>query len=86
MNSRERFQAIMHVQRPDRVPLWDLEGFTEETIRRWCAQGFPYGRDIYEYVGFDGQITIPINPNPIPAFVQRTIASDDEWTTSPSAA
>ncbi|MGQ9555452.1 MAG: hypothetical protein ACUVWR_15225, partial [Anaerolineae bacterium] len=50
MNSRQRFQAIMHFQSPDRVPLWDLEGFTEEAIRRWCCQGFPPGRDLYEYV------------------------------------
>ena len=81
MTSRERFQAIMHFRPPDRVPLWNLEGFTEEAIRRWCNQGFPPGRDIWEYVGFDGCITVPINSNLIPTFVQRTIASDDEWTT-----
>ena len=81
MTDRQRFLAIMRFQRPDRVPLWDLEGFTEEAIRRWCCQGFPPGRDIYEYVGFDGNTFIPVNSNPIPSFVQRTISSDSEWTT-----
>ncbi|MGQ9556178.1 MAG: uroporphyrinogen decarboxylase family protein, partial [Anaerolineae bacterium] len=49
--------------------------------RRWCCQGFPPGRDLYEYVGFDGNTFIPVNTGPIPSFVQRTIASDAEWTT-----
>ena len=81
MTSRERFKAITRFQQPDRVPLWDLEGITAETIRRWCCQGFPTGRNIDEYIGFDGNIFVPINTDPIPAFVQRTVHSDQEWTT-----
>jgi hypothetical protein len=71
----------MHFRQPDRVPLWDLEGFTEEAIRRWCCQGFPPGRDIYEYVGFDSNTFVPIATIPIPCFVPRTISSDEDWTT-----
>jgi len=67
MTSRERFQAIMHFRRPDRVPLWDLEGFTEEGIRRWCSEGFPPGRDIREYVGFDGNEFVPLDSGPAAA-------------------
>ena len=81
MTSRERFRAITSFQKPDRVPLWDLEGFTEQAIRRWCTEGFPWGRDIREYVGFDANTFLPINTGPIPAFVQRTLSSDPEWTT-----
>lgn len=81
MSSRERFRAITQFQTPDRAPLWDLEGFTEQAIRRWCTEGFPWGRDIREYVGFDGNTFVPINTGPIPTFVQRTVSSDDEWTT-----
>ncbi len=81
MSSRERFRAISQFRPPDRVPLWDLEGFTEQAIRRWCTEGFPWGRDIREYVGFDANTFIPIYTGPIPAFVERTVSSDEEWTT-----
>lgn len=81
MTSRERFRAIMNFQEPDRVPLWDLEGLTEEAVRRWCCQGFPPGRDEREYIGFDGNIFLPVGTGPIPSFVQRTVSSDAEWTT-----
>ena len=34
MTGRERFDAIMSFQKPDRVPLWDLEGITEGAVRQ----------------------------------------------------
>ena len=81
MTSRERFRAIMSFHTADRVPLWDLEGFTEEAVRRWCSQGFPPGRDVYEYVAFDGNTFVPVSASPWPSFVRRTVSSDSEWTT-----
>lgn len=81
MTSRDRFRAIMSFEEPDRVPLWDLEGICEETIRRWCSQGFPPGRNVQEFMGFDGNIFVPLSLGPVPSFVGRTLSSDSEWTT-----
>ena len=82
MNAKERFQAVMHSQKVDRIPVWDLEGITEQAIRLWTTQGLPLGVDVQEYVGFDPQIVIPVSANPIPNFIPRTIASDDESVTA----
>ena len=71
----------MRHETPDRVPLWNLEGVCEETVRIWCGQGFPTGRDVYEYIGYDGNTLLPISTMPIPSFAPRTIDSDDEWVT-----
>lgn len=81
MNSRERFQAIMHFKKPDRLPIWDLEGITEQAIRKWCIEGMPIGRDVYECAGFDKNVNVPLNTHPIPSFVPRVIEEDDEWST-----
>ena len=81
MNARERFNAIMNFEQPDRVPFWNLEGICEETVRRWCMQGFPTGRDVSEFVGFDGNGFLPVSTMPIPTYPRRTISSDREWST-----
>jgi uroporphyrinogen decarboxylase len=81
MNPRERFQAIMRYQDVDRLPFWDLEGITEQAIRQWCIEGMPIGVDVNEYVGYDSKTEVPLATTPIPSFVSRTVASDDEWVT-----
>ena len=85
MNGRERFHEAMHFGTPDAIPLWDLEGFTEEAIRVWCQQGFPTGMRVYDYFSFDGtykDCRVPLDAGPIPSFVPRMLQADDEWTTT----
>ena len=62
MNFKERFNATMHYQPVDRVPLMDF-GFWNETIPEWEAQGLPaelakWGGgnrwDITKWMGMDG--------------------------------
>ena len=75
MNARELFQRIMRFESVDRVPLWNLEGITREAERLWSMQGFPIGRDLFEYIGFDDSLHgkgIPLDMGIIPSFVPRT--------------
>jgi len=80
MNSRERFLAIMRFKRPDRAPVWDLEGFTPGTLYRWYEQGFPVGASPYDYFGFDRVFTLPIDFGPIPSFVHKVLKEDEKYT------
>jgi len=85
MNARDLFRRIMHFESVDRIPLWDLEGITREAERLWCMQGFPIGWDVNEYIGFDDSLNrraIPLDTNPIPSFVPRTLAEDERWKTT----
>ena len=79
MNSRERFLAIMHFKKPDRAPIWDLEGFTPGTLYRWYSQGFPAGVSPYDYFGFDRELTLPIDFDPIPGFVPKLLEENDKY-------
>jgi len=75
----------MHFEQPDRLPLWDLEGFTEQAIRLWCQQGFPLGMTPQHYFEFDHRLladSIRLDVDPIPNFMPRKIAEDEEWVTS----
>ena len=82
MTPRERFRKIMHFEQPDAIPLWDLEGLTEGAIRQWCLDGMPTGRNVREFIGFDEYAHIPLSANPIPSFLPRTIAEDEESVTT----
>ena len=39
MTPRQRFQAIMRFEPPDRIPFWTVEGITEGAVRRWIRDG-----------------------------------------------
>jgi hypothetical protein len=79
MNSRERFLHIMHFKKPDRAPIWDLEGFPSGTLYRWYSQGFPVGVSPQNYFGFDGKLTLPIDFGPIPSFVPKILEENDKY-------
>ncbi len=91
MNERECFQAIMHFEKPDRVPIYSLEGIAEQTVRQWCMdETFPTGMSTDDYFEFDSgpPFTIDgipelISPilDPIPHFLPLTLADDEEWKT-----
>ena len=82
MNTRERFGRIMRFQKPDRLPCWQVEGVAEAAVRRWVCDGdVPLGIRTADAVGFDGQTLIRLDTDPVPAFVERTIETDDDWRT-----
>jgi len=85
LNARERFQAIMQFQGPDRLPLWDLEGFSEQAVRLWCQRGFPLGATPESYFPFDHRLlsgSVRLDEDPLPNFVPRKVDEDAEWVTS----
>ncbi len=82
MTPRERFQRIMHFQKPDSIPLWDLEGITEGAVRQWCIDGFPPGRDVRQFIDFEPHVRVPLSTEPIPGFVPRVIAEDKDSITT----
>jgi uroporphyrinogen decarboxylase len=79
MNSRERFLSIFNFKKPDRAPVWDLEGFTSGTLLQWYKQGFPVGVSPHDYFGFDKKINLPIDFSPIPSFIPKIIEENDEY-------
>ncbi len=61
MTARERFNRVMHRQKPDRVP--DMEfGYWDETIAAWHADGLPRhvrtNEDVERHLGLEGVSTI----------------------------
>ncbi len=65
MTTRERFNKVMHWQRPDRVPNMDF-GYWDDTIVAWHSQGLPEdvktNEDVERYLGLEGTDSIPTLP------------------------
>ncbi|MCD6529972.1 hypothetical protein J7L06_06765 [Candidatus Bathyarchaeota archaeon] len=36
---RERFRAVTHFRRPDRLPLYEWVGIPDDTMLRWIEEG-----------------------------------------------
>ncbi len=81
MNDRQRFNAAMHYQPRDRVPLVDF-GFWPETIVGWYEQGLPRtvlypnydGRNTDVYFGMDRYTGGPgVNVGLVPAFEWKVL-------------
>ena len=55
MNERERFHAVMHYEKADRVPFWEM-GFWDETLIRWYEEGLPIADNSWQqlqHLGLD---------------------------------
>lgn len=82
MNSRELFTNIMSFKKPDRTPLWDVEGVAEQAVRKWCRdEGFPLQMSGSEAFDYDGRLfTLNLGDQPpIPAFVPKTLSLDEDY-------
>ncbi len=58
MNDRQRFNATMHYQPRDRVPMYDFN-FWDETIPEWHTQGLPLSvtrQNARDYFGLDSSL------------------------------
>jgi hypothetical protein len=65
VNSRERFLAIIHGDRPDQPPLFP-EGIRAEVLQAWRTQGLPGDvdlEDLFHYDPFE-QLDPDVYPNP----------------------
>ncbi|MHB9091118.1 MAG: uroporphyrinogen decarboxylase family protein [Chloroflexota bacterium] len=81
MNKRERLRAIFNFEKPDRLPVWQLEQMYEGTGRQWCLEGMPLSRSLPDYLGLELPIKLAVDVDPIPSFVARTIEEDEEAKT-----
>jgi len=65
MTTRERFNRVLHGQKPDRVPNMDF-GYWKKTVEVWHEQGLPNhlrtNEDIETYLGLEGVSIIPEIP------------------------
>ena len=39
MTPRERFRAVTHFRKPDRLPVYEWIGIPDETLLRWLKEG-----------------------------------------------
>ena len=77
-NARELWQKIMHFEKPDRIPLFNIESI-HNAIPRWHTEGLPIHMDVEDYLGLDHIEWIPISFWPIPGFVPRTLKEDSDY-------
>jgi len=78
MNSRERFYAVTHYQKADRLFRWEMGPF-EETLKRWRAEGMPEDKTLGQIVGYDGFRVIPVEVRHYPPFEKETLEETDEY-------
>lgn len=81
---RERFQRVMHYQKPDRLPFFEF-GYWAETLPNWHRQGLPEeindeGR-AYEFFGIENWGGFPVNAGLLPAFDYEVVEEDEEYIT-----
>ena len=78
VNSRERFHATFHYERPDRtylLPQWHYH----ETLNRWYEEGFPRDADHRTCFGHDLLGWVPIVKDPLPALKTTVIERAEGW-------
>ena len=78
MNSRERFHAVTHYQKADRLFRWEM-GPYEETLKRWRAEGMPKDKSLAQIVGYDPMGVIPIVMGPLPGFEKKVLEETDQY-------
>lgn len=78
MNARERFLAVTHFEKPDRLPIMEHLGYWPETVERWEQEGLEPGTDLTEYFGYDPFGWVNVDFNFVPPFEVEVIREDDE--------
>jgi Uroporphyrinogen decarboxylase (URO-D) len=79
MNTRERFNNVLHWQKPDRIPIMDF-GYWGETILEWHKQGLPHdiqtGKQLEQHLGLEGTENIayvPVRNGLFPSFEREVL-------------
>jgi len=79
MTHRERFQAIMHYEDFDRVPVWHWRGW-DETELRWEKEGLPLDTDRVALWGVDPwPAGVPVHLGLHPGFPEDIIEETEEY-------
>lgn len=92
MNARERFLAIAHFEKPDKVPV--TGGARRATLERWWKEGLPRDVSVADYFGLDtggeglttfigegfsGDTVSPnrVNIGPVPPFEEKVLEQSE---------
>lgn len=81
MNGRERMEAVLARERPDRLPIQGVNGWAE-TIERWQQEGMPGNADLNEVLGLtdpEGALSPPLNLNMVPEFPIQVVERDERY-------
>lgn len=84
MTNRELFKNIMNYKKADKVPVYMLEKVTEQALRKWYKyEGIPLGVGAETLLDFDCDVyrLRMHNLPPIPAYVPKTISTDEKYKT-----
>ena len=82
MTTKDLFLNILNFKKPDRTPLWNVEGIAEQAVRKWCRdEGFPLEMSGSEAFAYDGGLfTLNLGDQPpIPAFVPKSLSCDENY-------
>ncbi len=78
MNSRERYQAVTHYRKADRLFRHEMGPFPE-TVKRWRAEGIPADKDLAALAGYDRFERAPVQLSLLPGFKLETVSEDAEY-------
>ncbi len=82
---RELFLNIMQFKKPDRAPIWDVEGIMEQTERLWYKKGdIPREVKASSIMGYDSQLfTFNFGDQfPLPAFTPKVLSVEGDYITT----
>jgi len=86
MTPKERFDAAMRFEKPDRPFFFPTIGFWRETIQRWHGEGLPkYVNEITGYLYFNFEYPVPLpngsheQPGFFPPFRRKVLEEKDEY-------
>ena len=87
MNARERLDAVMRFETPDRPYFFPTIGFWAETIERWRGEGLPkyYFHEAFAFPHFDFDFWIPFplgdheNPNFFPPMFPKVLSKEGPY-------
>jgi len=87
MNARERFQAVLNFERPDRQPVIEWASWWKLTLDRWRAEGLDpalEGVELQRYFGLDLMVQEWVSPRaphcpPPPAHGAPIVADEEEY-------
>jgi len=78
MNARERFNAVMRFEKPDRLPFMEFMFYWPETLDRWKDEGMPADAEPVAYFGYDRFEWLPVDFNFIPPFEVQVLEEDEK--------
>lgn len=79
MTNRQLFQAIMHYEDFDRMPVWHWNGWPE-TIDRWRSEGLPEGVTQHAFFNAEHMFQgIPIDLGLYPLFEEEVLEDTEEY-------